>query len=673
MVPQTVSKSRQKSSRDRTSRRPVAGAAPATAQLQAQTQATPAVSQNVTVETSVQLVQTLTQACVSSLAKLRHMFNEDNYESRRVNVSDAVTSGAAKASDDVEKAPILLQFSTLKRGVTSRADLLLDWVEKGAGEAIEKGCLKCLRFAIYEDEARPDDRLEEWVLSFNYHTDVATGHRVVSSMSLAEKIQDKSITVSQARRALGRFIADLAHVCTECLPELPATVRLIVELDMNDHRPSDYCPAGFGGYVAGAPRFADTEDWECQSRSVTRMNAGFHDVKLKVNYLAARHDDAPSAVPPGLPCTKTLSREGDSEVGLTSSAPASFRSGEQPDGEGASRVSQALSKHATEDASMDANAGTSSVTSAHGRRKQPTRSSSLANAPSAPPRRASDDLRVREQIGRMLPPASSNTKLPDTQSNDVDSPVQETVVEGQLVFLSSKVEELVSNHFPKPPPNGKPNVVRAGQSTEEVITIRCDCGSQDIEGSMVGCQFCDRYQHMHCLGYHAANEGRVPSPHICPRCLLTGESTHNLNAMGEMALCRRTIFWLQTNGFENIRELAKKLALKEAVCSRIVKRLKQEGALTTSGHLYTSSEGRATMLKAFFDPAKGISHHLETSSQMREQHVRQLDDAKSKRKRGHEDTGHMAGPRAKVYDSSFRPSAGICTGDYSTPKAARRR
>jgi hypothetical protein len=122
-----ATRSRQKSNRDRITKRP-AGAAPATAQTQVQIQATTAVSQNVTIETSVQLVQTLTQACVGSLAKLRHMFNEDNYESRRINVSDAAAGGTVKASDGVEKPPTLLQFSTLKRGVTSRADLLLDWV-----------------------------------------------------------------------------------------------------------------------------------------------------------------------------------------------------------------------------------------------------------------------------------------------------------------------------------------------------------------------------------------------------------------------------------------------------------------------------------------------------------------------------------------------------------------
>jgi hypothetical protein len=50
--------------------------------------------------------------------------------------------------------------------------------------------------------------------------------------------------------------------------------------------------------------------------------------------------------------------------------------------------------------------------------------------------------------------------------------------------------------------------------------------------------------------------------------------------------------------------------LKEAVCSKIIKRLKQEGVLTSSGQLHTSAEGKATVLKAFFDPTKGISHHV---------------------------------------------------------------
>jgi hypothetical protein len=103
---------------------------PPNAAMQLQTQALPktAVSQHMTVETSVQLVQTLTQACVSSLAKLRHMFDDSNYEPRQINVSDLADGGEGQSQSGSPKPPVLLQFSSLKRGVTSRADRLLDWV-----------------------------------------------------------------------------------------------------------------------------------------------------------------------------------------------------------------------------------------------------------------------------------------------------------------------------------------------------------------------------------------------------------------------------------------------------------------------------------------------------------------------------------------------------------------
>jgi hypothetical protein len=82
---------------------------------QVQVQST-TVSQDTTVETSVEVVQTLTQAVVSSMAKLRHLFEDDNYVSKLIDMPDPKKSGKA------------LRFDSLKRGITSRADRLLDWV-----------------------------------------------------------------------------------------------------------------------------------------------------------------------------------------------------------------------------------------------------------------------------------------------------------------------------------------------------------------------------------------------------------------------------------------------------------------------------------------------------------------------------------------------------------------
>jgi hypothetical protein len=132
--------------------------------------------------------------------------------------------------------------------------------EKGAGDAIKKGYLRSLKLAIYEDKTRPHDRLEEWVLYYDYQTDENTGQRTVSQVSLAEKVHGQSITINQARRGLGRLIADMAHICTECLPELPPVMRVTVELDLNDQAPVDYCPPGLVRYAAENSRSADTED-----------------------------------------------------------------------------------------------------------------------------------------------------------------------------------------------------------------------------------------------------------------------------------------------------------------------------------------------------------------------------------------------------------------------------
>jgi hypothetical protein len=61
------------------------------------------------------------------------------------------------------------------------------------------------------------------------------------------------------------------------------------------------------------------------------------------------------------------------------------------------------------------------------------------------------------------------------------------------------------------------------------------------------------------------------------------------------------------------------VALKEAVCSKIIKRLKQSGVLATSAHsrysiaLDTSPTGKANLDKSYFDPTEGISHHVRSS------------------------------------------------------------
>jgi hypothetical protein len=261
-----------------------------------------------------------------------------------------------------------------------------------------------MKFAIYENKNRPNDRLEEWVLYYDYHTDETTGQRIAARVSLAEEVHGQSITISQAKRALGRFIADMAHVCTECLPELPPVVRVTVELDMNEHAPSDYCPPGLVSYVAENTRFADTTNWECRTRSVAKMNAGHHEVKLKLNYLASRHDDSLNVVPANLPCTKDLATsdiEGSLIITTASLSNHRDRDSQETSIE-ISRPTNTRTMHPSLTANDTGINGQSLCLDSSTRQTaQPTNASPKETALGLA-RHSSDDMQVKDQLARMV-------------------------------------------------------------------------------------------------------------------------------------------------------------------------------------------------------------------------------------------------------------------------------
>jgi hypothetical protein len=250
------------------------------------------------------------------------------------------------------------------------------------------------------------------VLYYDYQMDENTGQSTVSQVSLAEEVHGQSITISQAKRALGRFIADMAHVCTECLPELPPVVRVTVELDMNNQAPVDYCPPGLVSYAAENSRFADTEDWECRTRSVAKMNAGYHEVKLKVNYLTPRHDDVLAIVPSGLPCTKEVLVAAVAAVDLATSSAAPPDSCEQASQEKAIEISRAThsgSTHLTLKARETGSDGDKLRLDSSSRQKTQATESSPGVTTMGPASHSSADMRVKDQLARMVMCHASNT------------------------------------------------------------------------------------------------------------------------------------------------------------------------------------------------------------------------------------------------------------------------
>jgi hypothetical protein len=361
-----------------------------------------------------------------------------------------------------------------------------------------------MKFAIYEDKTRPNDRLEEWVLYYDYHTDESTGQRTVSQVSLAEEVHGRSITISQAKRALGRFIADMAHVCTECLPELPPVVRVTIELDMNGQAPSDYCPPGLVSYAAENTRFADTEDWECCTRSVAKMDAGHHEVKLKVNYLTPRHDDVSSIVPSRLPCTKEVLDAANVEASFTAtvSLPNHRHRASQETTIGYSHTTHAPTMHPSltiKNTSLD---GDNACLASSSRKKTQVTQASSETTAVALARYSSADMQVKDQLARMvtchvhntdftnfyckLPPSTKNTDIQATQTRDSDQSADQPMETIAMVYSRAKLEELDRKHFPLSLNVGRLKIVKAYQAIDEEGVTNCECGHGSEEGSMVG-------------------------------------------------------------------------------------------------------------------------------------------------------------------------------------------
>ncbi|KAH4055046.1 hypothetical protein HBI46_048770 [Parastagonospora nodorum] len=648
--------------------------------LQTQGPETTATAQTVTVSTSTMIVQTLTQACASSLAKLRHMFEDNNYEAAYVEFAKPSDKQSLADSDASQTQLKKLQYETLKRGVTERADRLLDLLEVGVADAIKRGYLKTLRFAIVEHSADPSERVEEWALSFQYSKTDSGNGPFVSDMSLQENIHGKSISINQAKRNLGRFISDLAHVCTACLPELPPLVKMFVELDFNETKPPEYCPPGFSNYEAGATRFADSEEWECRTTAVTRMHAGHHHVELGLTYLAPKTEDELDAVPMGMPYTKHRPSTEASEAAHAKTAALSS-SGTSS----AQRVAAALPTN-VQPPDTDKQVPKRSVPVRNEKPQsqqfpiQKSSSKTFVPGTSFPDDSvktlaipSSSDMEMKKKVTSMLPPTLRTTYLQETQPRASD--VVEPVVE-PLVFRQSKRDQLDIDHIDRPHHNDHQKVVKHASSSASMLHIQCACGCATTEDDLICCEYCRTYQHVHCCGYHGGDDHRIPHTHICYSCLLGGESPQNLRSMRDRAIRRRVVHLLSQHGYDGKAQLGKAIGCTEHVTAKIIKHLKDNGVIENVGRnntairLEATVKAKTTINEIYFDPTLGITAHLEGLDPMFADIPTPGTPVPKTRKRPHEDCNHTDGPQKKTYNGSVVSHA-ILGGDFATPKAKR--
>ncbi|KIK79348.1 hypothetical protein PAXRUDRAFT_36464 [Paxillus rubicundulus Ve08.2h10] len=285
--------------------------------MQAQATATNSEVQTLTTNSSLQCVETLLKAGLGCIAYLRGLLPSDNFSeyhlSAQVNSALSSQPSGSLSSDAQSRQTISgVTVMNLKRGFTNEGDRILDYLEKGIFEAIEKQYLRRFIFAIYLDSKDPNNIVEAYTFNFQYHRVPGT-NTVVPIMSLGDQLSKMSLcrtggdpmadalkqgklpTLGEVKRSLKEclrssilplqlmiktLVTTISHM--ECLPKCRYGN---FKLFFNDNTPDDYQPPHFRAGDTDSNRwfFTTHRTGEVpESTKIGNFETGWHGVSMKV-------------------------------------------------------------------------------------------------------------------------------------------------------------------------------------------------------------------------------------------------------------------------------------------------------------------------------------------------------------------------------------------------------
>ncbi|GAA5904922.1 Hop1p [Sporobolomyces salmoneus] len=251
--------------------------------------------QLITSQSSLQQVKTLLHAGIGCIAFLRGLFDEDSFEDAKLEAprpTDTIRRGRDKEKSD---KPSTVRIKKLKRGGCESANKLLDWIELGVTDGIEKGYLHRLVFAIYLDPEDPTNLVESYTFTFTYETDEQGNRRAAMTMHDQMKgmvISSSSASVSRPReeihkegdvkRQVQQVIKNLL-TSTQLLDELPRRRFFTLRAFWYDETPDDYQPPGFKRITQSWPDYNLTTtsiNDPPETSSLGSIQTGYHGVSI---------------------------------------------------------------------------------------------------------------------------------------------------------------------------------------------------------------------------------------------------------------------------------------------------------------------------------------------------------------------------------------------------------
>ncbi|BGP13935.1 hypothetical protein JCM10213_003851 [Rhodosporidiobolus nylandii] len=251
--------------------------------------------QVVTHQSSLQQVKALLDAGIGCITYLRGLFPEEAFDDHKLLAPRPPLSRSSTATDDAkagDDAPSSVRVKKLKRGSSGEVDKLLDWLDKGATEAIEKGYLQQLIFAIYLDPNDPTNIVETYSFTFSYEMDAQGNKRpelVVQNQLSGMVISASSFSNPEAPRKVGDVKRQVQQMIknlitsTQLLDELPRRRFLTIRLFYTDDTPAEYEPPFFKPVPTDAPKFTIATPLVSEPPDFGTLGAlqtGYHGVAL---------------------------------------------------------------------------------------------------------------------------------------------------------------------------------------------------------------------------------------------------------------------------------------------------------------------------------------------------------------------------------------------------------
>ncbi|KAI5841344.1 HORMA domain-containing protein [Morchella snyderi] len=244
--------------------------------------------QSLKFEQSLELVRTLLGASIGCLSFLRGLLPEECFVEKRYGGKSSAAMSYRSFTSDIDDESFKKSSTSsgtrvkrLRRGYSGEADQLLDWLEIGIFDALQKGYLKAVQLAIYVDKEHPEIIVESYTFSFSYR------EKEDGTSTIRLRVTDingRGVTVEDANKNLQLMMRRLI-VITQNLPPLPDQRWLTIRLHYLDHTPSDYNPPSFVRVSANATplQFHQNNANDIERLEVGSLNAGFHAISLKIS------------------------------------------------------------------------------------------------------------------------------------------------------------------------------------------------------------------------------------------------------------------------------------------------------------------------------------------------------------------------------------------------------